>query len=157
MRTQEEIQKRFEDIESNFGTQRQDLIEFMEFDNAKSYLKDSYIKDIESGKEKWVIPATVKEKILEYLPFAYQKAEDKKELSATRNLLHFKTWIWLDDEDFYREVIGLIEKYTDFGLPALDKIAEKYGYAKQDEEVIEEPKEEVIEDVIEVPKEDTEE
>jgi hypothetical protein len=45
-------------------------------------------------------------------------------------MLHFKTWIWLDDADFYNEVIDLIDNYTEYGIPALDKISKHYGFVK---------------------------
>jgi hypothetical protein len=45
-------------------------------------------------------------------------------------MLHFKTWIWLDDEKFYNKVIDLIDNYTNYGIPALNKISEHYGYVR---------------------------
>lgn len=86
--------------------------------------------NIESGKEKWASKADPKAKILEYLDFAYEKAEGKRGLSAERSMLHFKTWIWLDDEKFYNEIIGMIEDYTDYGIPTLNRISEHYSFKR---------------------------
>ena len=130
MRTQEEILARFEKSDDFFGTQKGDLLSYMEFEFAKPYLKEDYVKKVESGEEKWEVSTDPKKEILEYLDFAYEKAENERGLSAGRSMLHFKTWIWLDDEKFYNKVIDLIDNYTNYGIPALNKISEHYGYAR---------------------------
>lgn len=133
MRTQQEIKERFEKNEDLFGTQRSDLIEFMNLETAKLYLKGDYLAKVEAGEEIWGAKSDARKEILDYLDFAYEKAENERGLSAARSLLHMKTWIWLDDQVFYDEVIDLIEDYTDYGLPALDKIAQHYGFVRATE------------------------
>jgi len=128
MRTQQEILERFENASDIFGTQKGDLLSYMSFENAKPYLKEDYVKQVEAGEEVWKVSIDPEKEILDYLPFAYEKAEGERGLSAARSMLHFKTWIWLDDEDFYNEVIDLIDNYTNYGIPALDKISRHYGY-----------------------------
>jgi len=130
MRTQAEILERFEKADDFFGTQKGDLISYMEFENAKPHLKEDYVKKFEKAEEKWKVSNAPKKEILEYLDFAYDKAEDERGLSAGRSMLHFKTWIWLDDEKFYNEVIYLIDNYTNYGIPALDKISQHYGFVR---------------------------
>jgi len=130
MRTQEEILARFEKADDIFGTQKSDLLVYMSFENAKPYLKEDYVKQVESGEEKWEVSTDPKKEILEYLDFAYDKAEGKRGLSAGRSMLHFKTWIWLDDEIFYNKIIGMIDNYTNYGIPTLDKISKHYGYVR---------------------------
>ena len=130
MRTQEEILARFEKADDIFGTQKSDLLDYMSFENAKPYLKEDYVKQVESGEEKWEVSTDPKKEILEYLDFAYDKAEGERGLSAGRSMLHFKTWIWLDDEIFYNEIIGMIDNYTNYGIPTLDKISKHYGYVR---------------------------
>ena len=130
MRTQEEIMTRFEKADDLFGTQKGDLIDYMTFENAKPYLQEEYVSKVESGEEKWEIKTDPKKEILEYLDFAYDKAKGERGLSAGRSMLHFRTWIWLDDEKFYNEIINLIDNYTNYGIPALDKISEHYGYVR---------------------------
>lgn len=128
IRTQEEIKERFDKADDLFGTQQGDLISYMTFENAKPYLKEEYVKQVESGEEKWEQSTDPKKEILEYLDFAYEKAEGERGLSAGRSMLHFKTWIWLESEEFYSEVIDLIDNYTSYGIPALDKISEHYEW-----------------------------
>ena len=129
-RTQEEIMKRFNESDDLFGTQKGDLISFMEFENAKPYLKDEYVADVESGKEKWEVSTDAKKEILDYLEFAYGKAENERGLSANRSMLHFKTWIWLDDPEFYDKIIPEIDDYYDYGISVLDSISKHYGFER---------------------------
>lgn len=128
IRTQEEIKERFDQADDLFGTQKGDLISYMTFENAKPYLKEEYVKQVESGEEKWEQSTDPKKDILEYLDFAYDKAEGERGLSAGRSMLHFKTWIWLESKEFYNEIIDLIDNYTSYGIPALDKISEHYEW-----------------------------
>ena len=129
-RTQEEILNRLRNSDDFFGTQQGDLLEYLEFEHAKEFLKPEYVEKVESGEEKWEVRADPKKEILEYLDFAYEKAEGQRGLSAGRSMLHFKSWIWLDDEDFYEKVIDKIDNYSDYGIPALDEISKHYGYVK---------------------------
>ena len=129
-RTQKEILDRFNTVDDLMATQKGDLINYMDFENAKPFLQDAYVTKVESGEEKWEQRTDAKKQILEYLPFAYDKAEGQRGLSAARSLLHFKTWIWLDDPEFYDEIISEIEDYYDYGIPVLDKISEKYGFVR---------------------------
>ena len=128
MRTQEEILERFKEVDDLFGVQKIDLISYMEFEYAKPYLKDEYVNKVETGEEEWNPSTDPKEDIVNYLDFAYDKAKNKRGLSAGRNMLHFKTWIWLDDDKFYNEIIDSINNYTNYGIPTLNKISEYYNY-----------------------------
>lgn len=130
MRTQQEILERVENATDIFGTQKGDLLSYMSFENAKPYLKEDYVRKVEAGEEVWEMSTDPKKEILDYLPFAYEKAEGERGLSAARSMLHFETWIWLDDEDFYNEIIDLIDNYTNYGIPALDEISKHYGFVR---------------------------
>jgi len=128
IRTQEEIKELFNQVDDIFGTQKGDLINYMDFENAKEFLIDDYVKKVECGEEVWEQSTDPKKEILEYLDFAYEKAKGERGLSAGRSMLHFKTWIWLESKEFYNEVIDLIDNYTSYGIPALDKISEHYEW-----------------------------
>lgn len=132
IRNQQEIMDRFNSEESKdlFGTQMTDLLGFMDYENVKPHLIKEFIEKVEKGEEVWTPKTDAKKEILNYLDFAYEKAENQRGLSAGRSMLHFKTWIWLDDDKFYNEILPLIDNYTNYGIPALDKIAAHYGYTK---------------------------
>ena len=128
MRSQEEILERFNKVNDVFGTQKSDLIDYMEFKTAKEFLKDEYVKQVESGEKEWEQTMNPKKEILGYLDFAYGKAHNERGLSAGRSMLHFKTWIWIDDEKFYNEIVDEMDSYNDYGLAVLDKISKHYGF-----------------------------
>lgn len=128
MRTQQQILDRYNSVKDLMGIQQTDLLDLMDFETVKPYLKPEYISSVEEGKEKFEFTTDLKKTILEYLPFAYEKAEGGRGISAERSLLHFKTWIWFDDPDFYEKIESSLTHYTNYGLSVLDKISEKYGY-----------------------------
>lgn len=133
MRTRDEILNRFNTVNDFFGTQQGDLLSFLPYEDAKPHLNDDYVAKVEAGQEVWTPLTDPKKEILEYLGFAYQKAEDQRGLSAIRSMLHFKAWIWLDDEDFYNEIMLDMENgYDDYGKGILDKIAAHYGYKRSE-------------------------
>jgi len=131
MRTQDEIKERFEKVNDFFGTQKADLAQYLEYEYAKLFLTEEAILAHESGEDVWVTKTDPKKEILEYLDFAYEKAEDERGLSAQRSLLHFNSWIWLDSEELYQEFQPLINPYTNYGIPALNWISEKYGFVRK--------------------------
>ena len=131
MKNQKEIKERFNSVDDMFGTQQADLVNYMTFETAKEFLKVDYVKKVEKRKEKWDYETDPKKEILDYLDFAYEKAEDRRGLSAGRSMLHFKTWVWLDDDKFYNEIIREIEDYYDYGIPVLDKISKHYKYKRK--------------------------
>lgn len=131
MRTQEEIIERFKNSSDMLGTQQWDLVELLTYENAKEFLRKEFIESVEKWEDKWEQKTETKTTILDYLPFAYSKAEWERGISAGRSMLHFKTWIWFDDEKFYNEIISDIDNYTDYGMPALDKISTHYGYIRK--------------------------
>lgn len=133
MRTQQELIDRYNDYISNdvLFVQRSDLAEFMTLETARPFLNEEAVKKFDAGEDQWGEVATdSKSIIIDYLTFAYDQANARRPLASARSLLHFKTWIWFDDDQFYQEILPLIDDYDNFGLPALDKIAEHYGYEK---------------------------
>lgn len=130
IRTQEEIKQRLKEVDDMFGTQKADLIFYLEFGDAKPFLKDEFVKKVNEGTKEWVKETNPKKEILDYLEFAYEKAENGRGLSAARSMMHFKTWIWLDDKEFYADIVDEIDNYYAYGIPVLDKISSHYGYEK---------------------------
>jgi len=129
MRTQEEVIERINEVDDFFGFEQRDLIQFLDFEHAQEFFKEEFVEQVKQGKEKWET-TDAKKTILEYLPFAYQKAEDERGLSAGRSMKHFRAWIWFDDPEFFEKVLPLIDNYTDYGIPALDAISEHYGFKR---------------------------
>lgn len=135
IRTQEEILEKFLEVDDVFNTQKADLSNFLQLETCRHLLDPVAVEKIDKGENKWTLYTDAKPLILDYLPFAYNKARNRRGLSAARSLLHMKAWIWLDDEEFYQEICKLVredesKESDDYGINILDKISEKYGYVE---------------------------
>ena len=65
-----------------------------------------------------------------YMSFAWEKANDKRGISANRSIDHFKGWLWLlgDEEG----IEYLKANYAPYGKPGLAYICKKYGFRNED-------------------------
>lgn len=125
MRTDEEIVARAKAIAAHdwMGTQGVDLIQRLPLEKARPLLKDD--ADI---KEWTVLPrdeATVKNEMLNYMPFAWDKANNRRGISASRSLEHMSVWLWLLGHD---EAAEAVLEYDHYGKPWLRAICEAFGW-----------------------------
>lgn len=121
-RSQKEIMERFDAVEKTdfLGFQRSDLIDYMIYDNAKPYLNDTVLREEWEGR-KYLSPA---DRIKEYMPFAWEKANNCRGLSAVRSVEHMKTWLWLDGKDELAEKLEPVFEY--YGKTCLVLICREY-------------------------------
>ena len=132
MRTDEEILARIEEIESEdfLGFARSDLIVCLPFDKAKKFLKE----DVKESD--WEVQPHDRESILktmlDYMPFAWEKANDFRGISASRSMSHYGAWIWLAGDD-----LGDLSDYQFYGKDKLVMICDHYGwdYAQWDDDI----------------------
>jgi hypothetical protein len=99
-----------------FGFQRNDMLEHLDFDHAKQFLKD---RSTEAEWEKARAKKTPKEFMIEYMEFAWDKANEKRGLSAMRSMEHYRAWLWLDGDDV---IWPELRAYTFYGKPHLIRI-----------------------------------
>lgn len=129
MRTSDEIVNRINELEHDdfFGFQRSDLIPFLPFEHAKSFLKEDVTADDWKPKSAPTKEA-VKADIIAYLPFAWKKANDCRWLSAVRSLDHMKAWLWLYDQSVYDAFAPKLEDCDCYGKHQLAAISEYFGF-----------------------------
>ena len=109
------------------GTQRGDLLNYLRFEDAREFLKDT------ATEEKWAelgFPRprdeeSIKAEILEYMPFAWGKANNCRGLSAGRSLDHMSVWLWMLGRD---EAAKQVLKYDRYGKGRLRTICEEFGW-----------------------------
>lgn len=134
MRTPEEILLRIAALKDDdfFGFESNDLIGYLKFEHARSWLKE----DADGAKwdEQYKPPTeeNLKKEIKEYLPFAMEKAENHRGLSAGRSVAHLRSWFWLLGDDEMSAFIDDEDNYTYYGAPILKKTAEKLGISFPD-------------------------
>ena len=125
MRTDKEILDRIETLKHRdwLGTQTGDLASRLTFEAARPLLKDDATSD---GWE--VLPRdreSVKAEMLDYMPFAWDKANSRRGISAGRSLDHMSAWLWLLGED---AAVDKIDDYSHYGKPQLRAICEAYDW-----------------------------
>ena len=130
LRTQEEIATRIEEQKKiPLSFQDEVLIEFLDYEHAKPFLKDGV------STEEWAELAAalerdvVIERMRDYWDFALGKALDHRGLSANRSIDKMEAWTWLIGED---DVIR--GDYAQYGAPILKQVGERYGFPIPDDE-----------------------
>lgn len=127
--TQEDIIARIESRKAGdpFGFEVGELINFLEFEKAGPYLADGV------DKIRWNEARTLhnKDKVLEvmkkYYPFAWEKANHCRGISANRSVMHFWAWVWLmGDHELLADILTM--EYEHYGKEILIAIGERYGW-----------------------------
>ena len=107
-RTQKEILARIKEIENDdfFGATREDLVEFLAYDNAKKFLNDKATPQKWAKLQKPATRQVIIDSIANYMPFAWDKANACRGLSANRSIDHMRAYLWMLDD-------GSLEKMED--------------------------------------------
>lgn len=120
-RSQQEILDKMKSLEDSkddiFGFQRGDLAIYLDVQHAKQY------SEAINEAEWQTTQKTPAQQIIAYMPFAWEKANNCRGLSASRSIEHMKAWLWLDNNDLADQLDNLYEYY---GKPCLVKICEHY-------------------------------
>lgn len=126
MKTPEEIKKYIEQHSQEFlDFSIEDLSGYLSWKDAKKYFKEEYQRDVDNGTKEYIQDTkTGKDNIIEYMPFAWDKANCCRGLSAARTINHMANWLWLDGYDALAEEI---RDYSYYGKPQLVKICELFG------------------------------
>lgn len=130
MRTQDEIVKR---IETRKGSdplcfEVNEYIDYLDFDHVQPFLKEGVTEqDWQEATTKVNAPI---ERVHDYMPFAWGKANDERGISANRSIMHCLAWLWLAEED---EFLAQVERqynvnYHFYGKPILEMICEHFGW-----------------------------
>lgn len=106
-----------------FGFEWHMYLEYLDFEHARQFLKD----DVTA--EKWCSSTkTPSQQIIEYMPFAWEKANDQRGLSANRSIEHMIAWLWLDESPIYDAIVREYDdNYNFYGKPILEQICDHYG------------------------------
>ena len=122
-RTDDEIISRIDVVADRdfFGFEVSDLVVRLEYEKAKQFITADVIqKDWEVVSRE---PADVISMMHDYMPFAWEKANDGRGLSAGRSLSHYSAWIWLAGDD-----LGDLLEYEFYGKDKLVLICNHYGW-----------------------------
>jgi hypothetical protein len=125
MRADPEIIARIKEIEGGdfFGFVRSDLVSYLGFDEARPFLKDGATPDQWAPQDK--SRQSIIAAIADYMPFAWDKANDCRGLSAGRSINHMQAWLWMLGVAPHE--VDDLSDYTHYGKPQLRAICEALG------------------------------
>lgn len=126
MRTQEQIVQQIEKCKSDdfLGFEINEYLYFLDYEHAKPYLKES------TKPEQWEKPPNenstkiILKIMLDYMPFAWDKAKNCRGISASRSISHYKAWIWMLDDGFEFDE----DSYCHYGKDLLRAICKQYSW-----------------------------
>lgn len=133
LRTQDEISKKFDERTSRggmFDFWPEVLLNYLTFENAKPHLKEDYVKEVESGEKKWEDAPNLEktaDDFIDYMKFAWGKAEDERGLSASRSISKLSCWLWLMNREDLVRLIEDDDLYNPYGAPALIAVCKEMG------------------------------
>lgn len=119
-----EIRRLDKDPSDFFGFIRSDLIGYLPFGAAREWLKD------DASESEWTPTPrdreAIRQQIIDYLPFAWDKANNCRGLSAGRSINHMRAWLWMLGEE--QAAASLDGDYELYGKPQLRAISEAFGF-----------------------------
>jgi hypothetical protein len=122
MRTQDEILERIRERkdEDMLGFEWHEYVAYLDFDHAKEFLKDTATAEDRNQAD----INGLRQVMIEYMPFAWDKANNCRGISAGRSLAHYVAWLWLAGDD---ELLGALDDYEFYGKDELVRICEHLG------------------------------
>lgn len=133
LRTQQELAAKFDKLQNDAGIfdfRSEVLMNYLDFESAKPHLKEDYVKEVEAGTKQWNKITTIEkcaEDFLDYMKFAWGKAEDERGLSASRSIQKLSMWLWIMNRDDLRRIIEDDDLYNPYGAPALIEVCNEMG------------------------------
>lgn len=133
LKPQQELAEKFTQVLGSnqmFDFRPEVMYPYLSFENAKPHLKDEAVKAIEAGTEKWEQITSIEKcatEFVDYMKFAWGKAEDERGLSASRSIQKLGMWLWMMDRDDLRIIIEDDNLYNPYGAPALIEVCKQLG------------------------------
>jgi len=112
-----------------FGFEVNEYIGALPFAQAKAFLKPE-TTEATWGKPDYTSRADVIVKMKDYMPFAWEKANDCRGLSANRSVEHYIAWTWLAGDTALSDTINreYMQSYQHYGKEILKRICDHYGW-----------------------------
>ena len=127
-RTDEEIIARIAEVKDRdfFGFEQNDLLICLSYSAAVSCLPSVADDAPEDWEQESREVADVIDRMLTYMPFAWDKANNRRGLSAGRSMSHYSAWLWLAGDN--EGPLANILEYEFYGKDKLALICDHYGW-----------------------------
>ncbi len=122
MRTQEQILARIKVAQKRdmLGFEWQEYLGALTKESAES-LRGTLLK-ADAKLDGWEVAfpndEAIRKQCVEYMDFAWEKANGCRGISASRSLMHYRAWLWLLGEDGFED----IDDYSYYGKDELVRI-----------------------------------
>ena len=129
MKTDAQILNEIERVKERdwMGTMTSGLVIYLPFTSAQPFLKDGITSDTWEPLERSQV--SIKLDMRDYMPFAWEKANDRRGISAGRSLEHMSVWLFMLGRD---AAARQMDHYSHYGKPQLRAICEAFGWAWRD-------------------------
>lgn len=133
LRTPEAYKKRWDKMrkeESLFDFRPEVLASYLLYNDIKDDLTEEAVKAYESGEKTWTRITDIKEAVaefLDYMEFAWGKAEGERSISAGRSIDKLGMWLWIMNRKDLSDIIQKNSLYNPYGAPALISVCDSMG------------------------------
>lgn len=126
VRTDDEIIERIKFVKESgrdwLWFETSDLVVCLPFEKAEPFLKPGAVDE-----GSWTQQDRSRDAVLsvmqKYMPFAWEKANGFRGISAGRSMSHYMAWTWLAGDD-----LGDLTEYEFYGKDNLRRICDHYGW-----------------------------
>ncbi len=121
MKTQQEIADRIAERRERdiLGFETGELIPFLDYSHARPFLKEGVTEPEWAESQTTLTVESVRQQMVDYMEFAWSKANNFRGISASRSLQHYQAWLWLLGEE---ALASDLEDYEFYGKDELVKI-----------------------------------
>lgn len=125
----DEVKFKYESIKAQdfLGFSAEAYLPFMNWEDAKEYYKEEFRQKVDSGEIKYtnVIIEEAAQDFLDYMNFAWDKAQNMRGISASRSIEKLSAMLYCMNRADLAEEIQREELYNPYGAPALINICKK--------------------------------
>lgn len=128
MRTQQEIRDRAKARATDdfFGFEISEYLRALDVDSLNA-LRGTVLKDdadVSGITPDLINDEAIRKHAIDYMAFAWGKANGFRGISASRSMSHYKAWLWMLGQDQFEDIVDGMEFY---GKPQLIRICEFLG------------------------------
>lgn len=133
VRNHDEIVERIKEMAEHdfFGFQTSDMLVYLPWDKAKPFLRPEAVEG--EWRSLYPIFTPPLQAAKDYMPFAWDKANNERGISAFRSLEHMQAWLWLAGYE-PKTLKELFEEYEYYGKPQLVFVSALVGFNWRDED-----------------------
>jgi len=124
-RTQDQIVARIHERKGDdmLGFEVDEYVPYLDYEHAKAFIKPDVTKEQWEADTKDVMDP--RDRAFDYMPFAWDKANNCRGISSNRSISHFIAWLWLDGDDELWPTLW--KDYRYYGKPQLEQICQYLG------------------------------